>query len=210
MIILVSGINYSFSKNTLLLKFSSNVDGENNDTYRVATYDIQIDGRPTNVLDFNTYATTKLSDITRTENGYNPNSFLEDAYQKHKITVTNNSETVVTCDLTTVLSKNDDRVFYTVISSDADHLLENLYTDEDISTPAKVREYLADKTIQTATFNIGESKDFMMIVWSEHDAVFPDSNSDGTADTPTEYLADLTNGVPSETFLLNYQFTQKD
>lgn len=200
-----TGIMFAYSKNISLFGFFAQ-DGAG-DSDRLAAYDVQVDGKSTDVVDFTLYATTKLSDIEKTGNKYKAHSFLPDAYQVHTITVTNNSEVKVNCYTNTVAQLNDDRVFMAVLpkTSSAD-ILKKMYTDSELATPDDVRDYIdtisfANKDI---AIDMGESAELTMICWCEHDAVY--SNSDEV----NLDLAHLAAGVPHEQYKLDYYFTQID
>lgn len=200
---------YSVSKHTTLMQLITGTHGDNEANYRVAGFDISIDGKSDTMVDFKAYATTKLSDIEKKGDAFLPHSFVPYAYQTHTITVTNQSETVVNCSLSVTREENDSRVFYAILP-DSENLLADLYTDTDISTPEKVKAYADSITYKTGELGIGETKSFTMVIWSEHDAVFPDSNGDGVADEPSQKLSELSDGIPADSFVLNYRFEQKD
>lgn len=200
---------YSVSKNTVQMQWVTGTHGDNEADYRAASFDILVDGQQNTTVNFKAYATTKLSDIEKQGDTYLPNSFVPDAYQTHTITVTNNSEVAVDCSLLVTRTTNDDRVFYVVLPDQSD-IVQGLYTTTDMSTPQKVRAYADSKTFKNGKLDIGETKTFTMVIWSEHDAVFPDTDGDGIADESTKKLTELSNGVPTEEFTLNYSFDQAD
>ena len=202
--------SYSYSKNTEQMQIISDNHGDIKEMHRTAAFDILIDGKPENTVDFKAYATAKLSDIKKNGDEYIADSFLPDAYQTHTITVTNNSETTVKCILNLERSNNDDRVFYTVLPDTEENILKVLYTNSNIDTVENINDYTRGLTYKDGTLAIGESKSFTMIIWSEHDAVYPDTNNDGIADENSQKLSDLSDGVPSEQFTLNYTFEQAD
>ena len=208
----VLGIAYSYSKNMEQFDFTNGTNGEIGENHRTATFDIAIDGVSANTVSFKCYATTKLSDIEKTGEEYHPHSFLEGAYQTHEISVTNNSETSARCILSTARTMNDDRIFYVIlpVENSTEDVLEALYTDADIKTPQKVRNYLDGISFKQSDLAIGETKTFTMVVWSEHDAVYPDSDGDGAADEEGKKLQELANGIPYEEFSLDFRFDQVD
>ncbi len=197
-----AGILYSYSKNTdtFLGLYTS---------ARSAVFDVRIDGKPSDTVSFKAYATTKLSDIERSGNTYLPHSFVPGAYQTHSISITNNSETEVDCFLTVTRRNHDERIFF-VLLPETENILEALYTPEDISTPKNVRQFLESVSFSNGRLAVGESKNFTMVIWSEHDAVYPDGNGDGIADEDGRKLSELTNGIPAEQFTLSFSFEQSD
>lgn len=213
LVITLTGVLYAYSKNTTFFGLfgSDNINGA-----RVASYDVIVDGVADNRVDFKAYATTKVSDITNTGDTYKGNSFREDAYQKHTITVTNNSEVTVKCDMTMTKTTNDDRVFSAVLegADTESKLLSVLYNNMSghTSTMADMRTALADlsRANKYTVLKTGETKTFTFIIWSEHDAVYPDSDNDGVADEDGKKLSELTDGVPQETYHLDYRFNQLD
>lgn len=210
LLLVISVAAISFSKNSVNIQFT---DASLQDqTHRVASFDIAIDGVSTNMVSFKAYATTKLSDIEKTGEEYKPHSFLKAAYQTHEISVTNNSETSARCILSTSRTMDDDRIFYVIlpVGNSTENVLKALYTDTNINTPQKVRDYLEGITFKQSDLAIGEAKTFTMVVWSEHDAVYPDSDGDGIADEEGVKLAELTDGVPFEEFTLDFIFEQVD
>ena len=206
---LLTEILYSYSKNTMQIQVISDSEIDNKSTHRIADFDISIDGKPDDTVYFKAYATTKLSDIEVSDSSYIAHSFVPDAYQVHKISVTNNSETTVKCFLQVNRLLNDERIFY-VILPDSNSILEDLYTKADLSTSKKVKEYTDSISYTNSILKIGETKTFTMVIWAEHDSVFPDKNGDGKAEENTQNLAELTYGIPTEKFILNYSFEQVD
>lgn len=204
-----SGIMYSQSKYTADLRITAEKNSSQTAVHRTAAFDIRIDGKPTETVDFKTYATTKLSDIQKNGNEYIPNSFLPDAYQTHTVTVTNNSETPAKCSLEVLRDRNDERVFFAVVP-ESENILQSLCTEGTVTTPEQVKAFTESLSFSDFTFDIGESKTVTMIVWAEHNAVFPDKNGDGIADEPTQKLSGLADGIPSELFTLHYTFEQVD
>lgn len=206
---LMLGILYSYSKSTVQMQLTADTAGSNKAVHRTAAFEVQIDGKPTDTVNFKAYATTKLSDIEKAEDEYIANSFLPDAYQTHTITVTNHSETVTNCFLNVSRETEDDRVFY-VILPDTNDILQSLYTDSNIKTLESTKIYTNSISFSDCTFSIGESKTFTMVIWAEHDAVFPDMDGNGVADENSRKLSELTEGVPAEKFTLQYTFEQAD
>ena len=133
--------SYSYSKNTEQMQIISDNHGDIKKLHRTATFDILIDGKPENTVDFKAYATAKLSDIKKNGDEYIADSFLPDAYQTHTITVTNNSETTVKCILNVERSNNDNRVFYTVLPDTEENILKVLYTNSNIDTVENINDY---------------------------------------------------------------------
>lgn len=202
---------YSLSKNTEILKLLTGTQGDNEDAYRVASFDIAIDGRNDDNVNFCAHATTKLSDIRKIGNEYEPHSFLPGAYQTHTLTVTNNSEATANCLLSVERYYNDDRIFYAVLPDvSEDTIVQSLYTDSDIGTPEKIKDYLDGITFKECVLEKGQTKTFTMIVWSEHDAVFKDENGDGIADESDKFLNQLDGGTPTEKFTMKFSYEQKD
>ena len=212
-VILILGLSvsmYSLSKNTDVIKLLSGTHGNNEADYRVASFDIAIDDRDDDYVYFRAYATTKLSDIEKTDKGYEPHSFLAGAYQTHKITVTNNSETTAICILDVERDMEDDRVFYVMLPDvSADTIVQTLYTDSDTSNPQKVRDYLDSITYKQGLIERGQTMTFTMVVWAEHDAVFKDEDGDGIADENSQMLNRLEDGTPYEWVTFSFMFKQE-
>jgi flagellar basal body-associated protein FliL len=202
----ITGLTYSFSKNASLF----GITNDNNRNDRVAYMHVQVDGLDSNVINFKAYATTKLSDIEKVGNTYKANSFKEGAYQLHTITVTNDSEVPVSCNLTTTTTTNDDRVFYAVIPNVNDDVISSLYSENTLNTISDVRNYINSISLTNDIINSQDTKTYSMIIWSEHDSVYVDANNDGIADEEGKTLAELANGIPSETYTLDYVFDQLD
>ena len=213
---LAAGAMFAYSKNIsgFGVGYKDNIDGHLD---RVAEYDVEVDGAPSDTVAFKAYATTKVTDIKANGNKFVGNSFKKDAYQLHTISVTNNSDVDVSCNINTVRTNNDDRVFFSVVDNvtTEQQLFEKLYfvvEAENESDMDFIRACVADYSLdgQSVTLKRGQTKTFTMVVWAEHDAVYPDNDGDGVADEDGKKLVELADGVPSETFRLDYTFTQID
>lgn len=210
LLLLITGVVVSYSKNASLFGLFSKGSGSDNTNNRVAYFDVSVDGNSDTTVDFKAYATTKVSDIEKIGDSYKANSFKEGAYQMHTITVKNNSEVAVKCNMSVTKELNDNRVFYVIVPNVENNVLGALYTDSTLNSIDDVRAYVDSLNKDYDKVDIGETKTYSMIIWSEHDAVFTDEDNDGIADEEGKMLTELVKGVPSERFAINYSFDQYD
>lgn len=202
-------------------KYSTSIPLLSNSSHgRVAGFSVSIDGVEDGVVQFDCLATTKLSDIERSVVGgvayYNGHSFVDGAYCKHTVSIRNDSEVVVDCKLEVGVQNHDDRVFYALVPTvhgtgvQEDDILSYLYMGDSGTELSDERDYLSALNERKISLGYGEHKDFTLLVWSEHDAVFTDADGDGIADENGKQLSELELGVPSEELSIRYIAMQKD
>ena len=180
----------------------------------VARFNVTIDGEPTSSIDSKIYATSKVCDIAKNNGVYVGNSFIADAYQAHSIVIHNDSDTVVNVELGVERQNNDNRVFYAILPDCANEqgMYAKLYekTGGNTMTPAQVQEMCRDFNDTEYTLGYDDYLRLTFVTWSEHDAVYVDSDSNGVADEYDKKLSELTDGIPNETFNISCYVVQKD
>ena len=179
---------------------------------RAATFDVVIDGVPTDTVNYKILATSKVSDIRHNVDTYTGNSFIEGAYRANSIVIHNNSEVKAEISLGVDVTNNDSRVFYAVLPNCAteQEIYQKLYTQLSGSTIPDVQD-MCDY-FNSSTYTIG-SDDYLrltLVIWVEHDAVYVDTDNDGVADEYDKKMNQLVLGVPAEDFTVKCYVTQKD
>lgn len=194
-------------------KYTTSV-GMFNSSGRVAAFDVTVDGVSASTVNCRILATSKVSDIQKVDDLYVGNSFIEGAYQSYPVVVHNNSEVKTRVNLQITKTNNDNRIFYAI--------LPNCSTEQDIYKAFHdvingVEQSLTNVQDMCDTFNSAvydiDSDSYLrltLVVWSEHDAVFIDSNNDGIADEGNKAISALNDGIPSDTLSISYNIVQKD
>lgn len=201
----------------------------------VARFHIAFDGIETNTITSKIRATSKVTDITQSNGIYYGNSFIEGAYNAYSVVVASVGQVKSELEISISTVNNDDRLFYIVLPDcpSEQEIYEIFYNEFHGTNPtlSDIRDFCNSYNTQTYTLGFEEEKRFTFIVWSEHDAVYVDSNDDGVVnaddlvfgdtnkdgvidalDSPptTTFLSDLVDGVPSDTYTINYTVVQKD
>lgn len=214
---------------------STNTSTMEQDGVAVARFHIAFDGLETNTITSKIRATSKVTDITESNGIYYGNSFIEGAYNAYSVVVASLSNVKSDLEISVSNVTNDDRLFYIILPDcpSEQEIYELFYNEFHGTNPtlSDIRDFCNSYNTQTYTLGFEEEKRFTFIVWSEHDAVYVDSNNDGVVDTndlvfgdtnkdgvidaldsppTTTFLSDLVDGVPSDTYTINYTVVQKD
>ena len=221
-------INYTVARKTNTSELSTN-------NVKVAKFHVAFDGLESNSITCKILATSKITDITLNNNIYYGNSFIEGAYKAYPVVIASDSDVKTTLNLKVSTVNNDDRLFYVILPdcSTEQDIYKVFYDEFNGQNPtlSDIRDFCDKYNNKTYTFDYEEERRFTFIVWSEHDAVYIDSNNDGivnasdlvfgdtnkdgvinTIDSPpsTTFLSDLVDGIPSDTYTIDYTVIQKD
>ena len=202
-------------------RMSDNLLNNNSDT-RAANFHIALDkdNNSANIA-YKLYATTKVTDITKTNGVVDRGSFINGALQSNSVVIHSDSNVKTAVSINVTPLNNDNRVFYAVVpwSENDTAICSKLYD--------KMQEYktlhsltsltLTDirnicNTLNSAEYELGYD-DFLrltVVIWSEHDAVYVDANNDGVADEDGKQLNQLSAGIPTGNLKVSYSIVQKD
>lgn len=193
-----------------------------NDNVKIANFNVIVDGSSDNTINCNLLATTKVTDIRSVDDNVVNGSFMPGAFQTHTIVVHNNSYVKTGAIVSVENTLNDPRIFYIVLpgcandTSDVYNALYDImeeYKDENNVTNlslSDIRAVCDDYNSKEYVMGYSDYLRLTLVVWSEHDAVYVDSNNDGVADEPSKLLSELTDGIPTETLTVKCDVVQKD
>lgn len=192
------------------------------DGAKVANFNVTVDGSSDNTINCNLLATTKITDIQNIDDNIVNGSFMPGAFQTHTIVVHNNSYVKTEAIVSVENTLNDARVFYIVLPGCADDTSAVYSTLYDVMEEYKDENNVTNLSISDirAICNDYNSKEYDMgysdylrltlVVWSEHDAVYVDTNNDGVADESSKLLSALIDGIPTENLTVKCDIIQEE
>lgn len=202
-------------------RMSDNLLHNNSDT-RAANFHIALDKDNDSAnIEYKLYATTKLTDITKTNGVVDSGSFIRGAFQANSVVIHSDSNVKTTVSVGVTPLNNDNRVFYAIVpwAENDTAICSKLYDKmQEYKALNSISELsLTDirnicNTLNNAEYELGYD-DFLrltVIIWSEHDAVYVDANNDGIADENGKQLNQLSAGIPTGRLKVSYSIVQKD